>query len=198
MAPDSINYYNTNSTLFADSTLKADMTELEDKFISLMPKGGRILDFGCGAGRDAKYFLQKGFVVKALDGSSAMCRIAKSETGLVAECVTFQEFVPETGGFDGVWASASLLHLTIEELPSIIKKLEKSLKDGGILYCSFKYGENDRECDERYFTDMTEERFNNLLDSFENRFKIAEQLVTFDVRPGRSNEKWLNVFLQKR
>ena len=192
-----IQYYNQNATSFTTDTLTADMTFLQDKFISYLPANSFVLDFGCGSGRDTKYFLSKNLKVKAIDGSEKMCEIAHKNTGIEIEHVLFSDFECEENCFDGVWACASILHLPPTDLPIVLKKLEIALKSNGILYASFKYGENDRIVDGRFFTDMTEKRFSQFLNSFESDYRIIETLVTPDVRKNRENEKWLNVFLRK-
>ncbi|MBD5442429.1 MAG: class I SAM-dependent methyltransferase [Treponema sp.] len=192
-----IQYYNKNATSFTTDTLTADMTFLQDKFISYLPANSFVLDFGCGSGRDTKYFLSKNLKVKAIDGSEKMCELARKNTGIDIEHVQFSNFECEENCFDGVWACASILHLPPTDLPIVLKKLEIALKSNGILYASFKYGENDRIVDGRFFTDMTEKRFSQFLNSFESDYRIIETLVTPDVRKNRENEKWLNVFLRK-
>lgn len=192
-----IAYYNKNAAVFEADTLTVDMTFLQDKFISLLPPCSLILDFGCGSGRDTKYFLSKKLKVIAIDGSEKMCEIAHKNTKLEIENVSFLDFECEENCFDGIWACASILHLDLLELKIIFEKLESALKSKGILYASFKYGEEERIAGERFFTDMTEKKFSHFLNSFDNNYKIIEILVTTDVRKNRENEKWLNVFLRK-
>lgn len=192
-----IAYYNQNAASFETDTLTADMTFLQDKFISYLPENSFVLDFGCGSGRDTKYFLSKNLKVKAIDGSEKMCEIAHKNTGIEIEHVLFSDFECANYSFDGIWACASILHLKLTELKIVLKKLEFALKSNGILYASFKYGEKERIAGDRFFTDMTEKKFSQFLNSFESNYKIIEILVTTDVRKNRENEKWLNVFLKK-
>lgn len=192
-----IQYYNQNAASFETDTLTADMTFLQDKFISYLPENSFVLDFGCGSGRDTKYFLSKNLKVKAIDGSEKMCEIAHKNTGIEIEHVLFSDFECANYSFDGIWACASILHLKLTELKIVLRKLEFALKSNGILYASFKYGEKERIAGERFFTDMTEKKFSQFLNSLESNYKIIEILVTTDVRKNRENEKWLNVFLKK-
>lgn len=197
MKKNSIQYYNNNSADFENSTLNANMTDFQDRFLSLLSSGSKIMDFGCGAGRDTKYFVDKGFDVYAVDGSSEMCRLTEMNSGIKPELVTFQDYKSKPNTFDGIWACASLLHLSEEELPTVFTKLYESLKKNGILYCSFKYGDTERHHNERFFCDMNENRMKKLLTSFGNSFELIDQHITDDVRPSRNNEKWLNVLLRK-
>ena len=73
-----IEYYNQNADMFAQGTRLVDFTILQERFRKMLPVGSRILDFGCGSGRDTKYFLEKGYQVAATDGSAELCRLAGS------------------------------------------------------------------------------------------------------------------------
>lgn len=73
---ETIDYYNQNADAFAFGTVNVVFTEVQDKYLSYLPSGAYILDFGCGSGRDTKYFLSKGHKVDATDGSEELCKIA--------------------------------------------------------------------------------------------------------------------------
>ena len=81
-------------------------------------------------------------------------------------------------------------------MASVLEKMRAALKPEGILYVSYKYGTFEGERNGRYFTDMTEERFEKLLDTVEG-LTLEEQFITSDVRPGRGEEKWLNLIVRK-
>lgn len=194
--PDStIEYYDTHCDSFAADTVDADISETQKRFASMLPAGGAVLDFGCGAGRDAKAFLGMGFQVDAIDGSKEMCRIASMHTGIAVKQMYFQE-LDETDRYDGIWACASILHLSSEELPDVLRKMARALKGNGIIYASFKYGSFEGERKGRYFTDMTENSFAKVMEGIGNLW-IEEEWITSDVRPGRGDEKWLNLILRK-
>ena len=86
-----IEYYNQNADMFAQGTLLVDFTIVQERFRKMLPVGSRILDFGCGSGRDTKYFLEKGYQVAATDGSAELCRLAGSFTGIKVKEMLFQE-----------------------------------------------------------------------------------------------------------
>lgn len=184
-----IEYYNQHADEYVDDTLYADMSDARNKFLSYVPEGGTILDFGCGSGRDSKAFLNAGFQVVPLDGSPALCDSAQQLLDQPIICCNFQDYLATTH-FDGIWACASLLHLKEDELSPVLAQLIKSLKLGAPLYMSFKYGDYSGERNGRWFTDMTEERLQGLMKSFSDQ-QLVEQWVTEDVRPDRF-EKWLN------
>lgn len=77
-----IDYYNDNAQYFAGETLSVDFTQVQNIFSDLLPEKAYILDFGCGSGRDTKYFLELDYQVDALDGSLEMCKIAGKYTGI--------------------------------------------------------------------------------------------------------------------
>lgn len=121
-----LEYYNKNADNFAKTTINVDFYETQKHFQELLPEHGYILDFGCGSGRDTKYFLDQGFYVDATDGSEEMCHIASNYTGIQVRRLLFEEFVGEI-----------------------------------------------------------------------DHLQLKEEWITGDVRPGRGEEKWLNVILQK-
>lgn len=191
----SVKFYNDNAEDFFNNTVNADMSATYNIFEdNLSEKNGEILDLGCGSGRDAKHFLDSGFTVTALDLSPILAEKASQFIGqkvIVADMkdLNFQD------RFIGIWACASLLHLKEEEVLETIKRCHKALKKDGVLYASFKYGENSYEKDGRSFTCFTRDKFLNLIEGLD--FYYRATFETGDVRPGRENEKWLNVILKK-
>ena len=192
---NTIDYYKQNVKSFIDGTRDVNFAEIQDTFLELLPENARILDFGCGSGRDAKYFLEQGYMVDAIDGSLELCIAASDYTGLNVKHMLFQE-LNENEMYDGIWACASVLHVEKVKLPDIIHKMSTATKANGIIYLSFKYGNFEGERHGRYFTDMTEDKMENLLNSFPE-IKIEKQWITGDVRAGRGDERWLNMILRK-
>lgn len=190
-----LTYYNQNARQFADTTLSVDFTATQNRFLKRLPLHAKILDFGCGAGRDTKYFLEQGYQMEAIDGSEELCKLAESYTGIPVKHMLFQELCA-VDCYDGIWACSSILHLPYQELREVLQKMAKALKSQGIIYASFKYGSFQGERKGRYFTDFTEESFEALRNTVEGLF-LVEQWVSRDVRPGRGEERWLNLILQK-
>ncbi|MCR5080876.1 MAG: class I SAM-dependent methyltransferase [Treponema sp.] len=193
---NTISYYNTNTSTFVESTQLVQMTEAWSRFTSKLALSSIILDFGCGSGRDTKYFLEHGYKVEAIDGSEELCKVASAYTGISVKNQLFTD-LSEVQKYDAVWACSSILHASSEDLVIIIKKICTALKSHGLFYTSFKYGEFEGERNGRYFTDFTEESFAALLKKSAD-FDILETWITGDVRPGREDEKWLNIILQKK
>ena len=190
-----IEYYNKNVELFVSSTKDVEFNKMQNMLLKYLKKGDYILDLGCGSGRDSKAFLEKGFKVVSVDGSEKLCNIASSYIGQEVIFTTFQNFKSDIK-FNGIWACASLLHLPYKDLKEVIKNLRNNLKEEGYFYLSFKYGEFEGERNGRYFTDFTEKTFEEFVEEIDN-LQLKEEWITGDVRPGRGEEKWLNVILQK-
>lgn len=195
MDNSTLNYYNTNAKSFISSTLAVDFSQTQDKFLCLLPPAASILDFGCGSGRDTKYFLDAGMQVDATDGSEELCRLASEYTGIPVRQMLFED-LDAKAQYDGIWACSSILHLPKDVLKDVIMKMIVALKEHGIIYTSFKYGTFEGERNGRFFTDFTEETFREFVSDVDE-IKIEESWITGDVRPGRGDERWLNLILWK-
>lgn len=196
MVDSTVEYYNKNAEQFLAETTNVEFSETQNAFLKLLSDGAMILDFGCGSGRDALEFLRQGYQVDATDGSAEMCHAALELTGLPVRQMLFQE-LNEKEKYDGIWACSSILHLSRTTLKNVLVKMCMALKDGGIAYSSFKYGTFEGKRNDRYFTDFTEESFEDFISGI-NELKIEKMWITADVRPGREQEKWLNIILRKQ
>lgn len=191
-----LDYYNTKAKDFVSKTVDVAFTEIQDIFLEHVPAGGKILDFGCGSGRDTKYFLSKGYDVDAMDGSEELCRIAGEYVGIPVRQMLFEE-LDEVEEYDGIWACASILHVEKKQLPDIIKKIAVAVKKGGVVYISFKYGDFEGVRNGRFFTYLTEESFGEILKEIPE-LTIDKVWTSADVRAERTEEKWLNIVLRKQ
>lgn len=191
-----LDYYDTHAKEFFRTTVDVEFVLMQERFLSKLKEGSRILDFGCGSGRDTKYFLERGYVVDAMDGSARLCELASEHAGIEVKNMFFQELA-EVDKYDGIWACSSILHLPVDELADVMRKMAVALRANGIIYTSFKYGAFSGERNGRFFTDMTEESFAKFLSGIEG-LEVEEQWTTSDVRPGRGEEKWLNLILRKK
>ena len=189
-----LDYYNRTAEKYIEDSLHADVSDLYAHFLPKVPKGGSILDLGCGSGRDSKHFMELGYQVSAVDGSEEFCKRANSLLGIEVKYMLFDEidFISE---YDAVWACASLLHVPKNEIHGILQKVENSLKPEGILYMSFKYGTEERIAGERAFSDYTEQNIPWLLS--ETKMECIEHWISGDVREDHTGEKWLNIISRK-
>ncbi len=188
-------FYDENAGDFFSATAQIDASDLYDSFLPLIPDSGRILDAGCGSGRDALAFKLQGYEVAAFDASKALSGLAQVLTGLPVQTCRFDDF-SSNEPFDGIWACASLLHVPLSELPDNLSHLSRFLSDTGVFYCSFKYGDGEAERDGRHFSNLTESTLATLLEN--TPLTIKNTWISSDLRPGREDEKWLNTILQHK
>lgn len=192
---DSIDYYNRYAVPYFEETAELDMEDIIRPFIELLPENAEVLDLGCGSGRDTVTLSENGFYVTAMDGSEEMCRLAEVHTDQDVLCMTYEEMDFDEV-FDGIWACASLVHLTEDEMKRVLKKLVCALQKGGVLYFSVHKGERDGMYNGRYFRDYTKREILALLEQFEE-LELLNIWTTQDVRSGKSEGQWLNVLVRK-
>jgi len=190
-----LEYYANNARLFFDSTVDKEMHEAYRNFLPLLPKNSTVLDAGCGSGRDSRYFISQGYRVDAIDASKEMAALASVHINQEVKCLSFDE-ITQLNVYDGIWAAASLLHLPSARLPRTLSTLSAALKDGGILYASFKYGEGEYLKEGRHFTPLNEEKAAALFGKLGN-LKLLKTWLSDDVRQERRGEKWLNLLAKK-
>jgi SAM-dependent methyltransferase len=197
MRPDvsTIAFYEANAVGFFEASVHADMAGGHSEFVALLPPGGRVLDAGCGSGRDSLAFHRQGFEVTAMEASPNLAVLARTHTGLPVEVLTFDQ-VAWRAAFDGVWACASLLHVARGDLPAAVGRLREALVPGGVLWMSFKYGDKVRKVSGRRFTDMDEDLARDLLAAV-GGLELISLHVTDDVRADRSGERWLSVLCRR-
>lgn len=184
-----IDFYNQQASYFSKWFLNTDTSPLCNQFLTLLPEKAHILDMGCGPGGDTKYFLDRGYQVTALDAAEEFVKIARQHTGHPILHMTFQEMTFQRK-FDGIWAMASLLHLSPNQLMEVFEKnIIPALKPQGILYLCFQYGEGERFSNNRYFADYTEKSLRVFLEKFDilNVLNIWEN----------KKRLWVHGFIQK-
>ena len=120
-------------------------------FLDRLPKGSRILELGCGSGRDAEAMIAAGHDVDATDGTPAMAALASARLGRPVRVMRFDE-LDVRDAYDAVWAHASLLHVPRLALPGILKRVFDALKPGGLHFATYKGGGTaGRDAAGRYF-----------------------------------------------
>lgn len=194
---NTLDYYNKNSEEYFNSTLNVDMTNTYKEFLKLVPKGGKILDLGCGSGRDSMNFMKLGYEVIAVDGAKKLAKRASVLLGKEVIVSTFEELELKEK-FHGIWACASLLHIKREDLKTVLNNLYNNLEDNGVFYMSFKYGEKEYVDDKnRYFNCFTDESIISFINE-NTKYNILGLYITED-KLGRVNEvKWLNLICNKK
>lgn len=173
-----------------------------EKFISLVKPGGKILDAGCGSGRDTNHFASKGFTVTGIDLSDGLLSYAREHAHPGA---TFQHMdlraINLNTSFDGIWASASLLHLKREEFVPVLRNFQHMLMPGGVLFLLMKEGTGEQLVtsgtipeDTRFFTYYMADEIRQLLEGV--GFAILD-LYTWDQKDRndeRPHEIWIAGF----
>lgn len=189
-----IEYYDSHSEEYIANTVGLDMADLYKPFLELLPKGGKVLDAGCGSGRDAKLFIEQGCSVLAVDASESMVKATSRLTAQSAKQLDLRE-LDFHNEFDGIWACASLLHIPLAELDGVLTRFEKALRFSGVIYLSFKEGDGEREDNGRHFLDITESFLLQRLERC-SKLSVIKTWVSADLRVGRTGH-WVNGLLRK-
>lgn len=190
-----MDYYEQFAAEFFESTVNVDMSEIRGRFLQGLPATARILDAGCGSGRDAKAFAALGHSVTAFDASEALAQRAAALCGFEVAVRRFQD-VDEHSSYDGIWCCASLLHVAATDMPSVLAKLWRALRPGGRMYVSFKYGTGERDQMGRRFTDADDAQVRLWFESLVE-LNGLDIWFTADQRPGRADQ-WTNAIATKK
>ncbi len=194
---NTLEYYNKNAELYCEQTLIGDLQENYDKFLKHLPKNAYILDFGCGSGRDRKYFKENGYKVKPIDGSDEMCKLASKYLNQDVSCMKFDE-LNDINIYDGIWACSSILHVEKENLPSILIKMIDALKKNGIIYASFKVGTGYEIKEEKYYNFISKDEMIQILEKLERNVKLIDYFETIpSTKRNAKNTIWGNFIIKK-
>ncbi len=192
-----LEYYNKNAQLYCNQTLDGNLQENYNKFLGRLPNNAYILDFGCGSGRDSKYFIEKGYKVEAIDGSIEMCKLASKYIEQEVKCMKFDE-LDDRDIYDGIWACSSILHVEKEKLSNILEKMIKAIKDEGIIYTSFKIGQGSQIKEGKYYNYITKEEMQKVLSEIKYNVKIVDYFETLpSTKRKTQNTLWGNFIIKK-
>lgn len=108
-------------------------------FIARLEPGARVLELGCGGGRDTVEMLAHGLLVDATDGSAAMAREAEALTGQPVRELLFTQ-LEAVEAYDAVWAHASLHHQPFAGLGDVLRRIYVALLPGGWFFANYKLG----------------------------------------------------------
>lgn len=197
-----IDYYQSHTDEFVQQTINVDMREIYEAFMKQLQQQElqHILDVGCGSGRDSVYFISLGYQVTAIDASANLIRWASeyynSET-INWYCMTFDQIKDRLPNhrFSGIWACASLLHVSFDNLSTTFNSLLALLNDNGVLYASFKYGDSERYENSRFFCDVNEERWGKVKSQLV--FSVKDKVWISEDKRSHRDQKWLNVIIRK-
>ena len=189
-----IQYYNQNAEEYFKETINIDIENFHKKFISLLPNNAKIIDIGCGSGRDVKAFSEMGYNTIGLDIAENLSATAKQHLNIdiiYENMINWKSSEP----FDGMWCCGSLLHLHDDELQSFLQNLKYNLKQDGIIFISVKEGiPTGTNKDGRYFHNYTQNEICNILNKA--GLEIIDIEITKDLLK-RYNFQWLCIFARR-
>ena len=190
-----IEYYNNNAEEYYGRSAGADLGDAISRFAWYLPDGARIIDIGCGSGRDTAAFIDMGYDAVGLDASVEMARVAREMFGIEVIVADMASWVADEP-YDGVWCCASLLHLGDSEVERFFGNLRGNVADGGVVFVSVKTGiETGIDENGRFMRNFDEDEIHGLLD--DAGFEVKEVWKTEDGL-GRDHVVWLNVISLKR
>ncbi len=195
---EAIETYNKIAKIYSEYNKNRIMQYQLTKFSSILP-GKKILDAGCGPGRDSEYFIGDGFEVTGVDVSKELLKIArKNVSDAKFKLMDFRKLTFKDNSFDGIWSMASLVHINRTEIPSVLKEFSRVLVSKGVLYISVREGEGDKEIrqekydnEPRHFFYFGEEEFRKYLK--DAGFKIIE----IEISELESGKNWLEIYAKK-
>jgi len=186
-----LDYYEAHAREYFDRTVRADLSALYDAFLKHVRPGGRILDAGCGSGRDLKAFRSRGFAAVGIDAAEALVALAQEFSG--APCFKIRlEDVDFNREFDAVWACASLLHLRKTEMLPVLQRLRRSLVEDGVLFASVQIGEGEHlSPDGRFFAYYDPDELLRIVEA--SGMTVEERWISEDTLVSRRTIRWINV-----
>lgn len=194
---NTLEYYNKNAKIYCEQTLIGNLQENYNKFLEHLQSNAYILDFGCGSGRDSKYFLDNGYNVKAIDGSIEMCKLASKYINQEVTCMKFEE-LNDIDTYDGIWACSSILHIEKENLSDILIKMINSLKVNGVIYTSFKIGVGYEIKEGKYYNYLTKDEMIQTLNKTSKSVELVDYFETLpSTRIKAENTIWGNFIIKK-
>lgn len=203
MKPSTLNYYNRKSLDVAKRYESADVTRLHDFLVSGLKPGGRLLELGCGSGRDAAFMTSQGFKVLATDGSAAMVEQAKRHHPELAKHTAHLKLPDglsnESGPYDGIYAVAVLMHLPIKEIEKTLFKIHSRLAAKGRFIFSVPARRHDVTANEfdakgRRFTALSPDEWTKLCQKC--NLRIIRTMMSNDGL-GRGAVRWMNCLAEK-
>ena len=176
-----------------------------EKFIQLVPKECKILDAGCGPGRDSSYFVSQGLQVTGIDLSDKLLEIARTtapDVTFLHQDLRHLNFPPLS--FNGIWACASLLHLQRAEIFPVLTNFYEVLMPDGILFIMVKSGKGEADVKEklsnnlsRHFTYYETEELKELINKAQFQLIDIYEWNEKERRKSQRDLVWISCFAIK-
>ncbi len=158
-----IAFYDTAAERYAHLTQTSAPDARLTAFMDMLPKGGSVLDLGCGPARASAHMKAAGFAPDPIDASQGMIDLANETHDIGARLLTFDQ-VDMVDAYDGIWANFSLLHAPRADLPHILAALAVALHKAGVLHVALKTGTGERRDHiDRLYTYLTVPELHGLL-----------------------------------
>lgn len=164
--PETLRVYAEKAGDYADLAGKALAQDpLLAAFIAAVPRGGHVLDLGCGPGAASHVMADRGVRVTATDAVPEMIEMAAAHPRVTARVATFDD-IDGTDLYDGIWANFSLLHAARADMPRHLAALKTALKPGGVFHIALKSGAGEaRDRIGRHYTYYSDAELTGLLDA---------------------------------
>ena len=190
-----IEYYNTHADDYYWTTVGVDLDATRRRFTAHLPAEARVIDVGCGSGRDVLAFSNMGFKAYGLDASEELANLARERLGIKVFTADMSEWIT-TEPYNGIWCCASLMHLHDDECRRFFANLQYNLCASGAIYISVKSGiETGPDNSGRYMRNFTEEELRKLICTVSG-LEVKELWYTDDTL-SRRDFRWLNVIAVK-
>ena len=190
-----IDYYNIHADDYYWTTVGVDLDATRRRFAAYLPAEARIIDLGCGSGRDVLAFRNMGFNAVGLDAAEELVKLAKERLEIPAIVEDMADWTADKP-YDGIWCCASLMHLNDEDCRRFFSNLSYNLKIGGALYISVRSGiVTGTDDDGRYMKNFREEDMQDLIDRVKG-LGISELWYSEDALSGR-DFRWLNLIAKR-
>ena len=186
-----VSHYEHNADRFREGTKDHDVSQNVDALLRNLPGPApqRILDLGCGPGRDLATFIARGHVPVGLDGAAAFVSMARQATGCEVWHQDFLDLDLPDEAFDGVFANAVLFHVPTQELLRVLGQLRRTLVPNGVLFCSNPRGPDVEGAQgRRYGAYLTLETWSRFVSAA--GFELIEHYYRPPGRP-RDEQPWL-------
>ncbi len=190
-ARSTVSHYQRHAEDFRDGTKDHDVSQNVEALLRHLPGAPpqRILDLGCGPGRDLSTFLARGHVPVGLDGAAAFVAMAREATGCEVWHQDFLALDLPAARFDGIFANAALFHVPTQALGRVMGELRRALAPAGVLFCSNPRGPDiERQQGLRYGSYLTFETWSRFLDAA--GFELVEHYYRPPGLP-RAEQPWL-------
>lgn len=188
-----VQFYERSAGTYVESTELARVGAHLEAFAAAVLPGGNVLELGSGSGRDSLWLAERGFRVHAIDACPAMVQATSARAAVRAELARIEE-IDAIERYDGIWASAALLHVAAHRQAEGWARLCRALRPGGVLYASYKLGSGERVADDgRYFFDLDGPKLLSLAEGVGFTETRAQITACATGRPTR----WVSVLVSK-